>query len=98
MARTRNQASAGRTESAQRSRTINGGEGGRFDTRFDTTVGGTKDGEEASSSSGSDRERRAARRRMAVSQKASEATTGEEGVQATAEETVNEGNAGATKE
>ena len=35
---------------------------------------------------------------MAVSQKASKATTGEEGVNATAEETVNEGNAGATRE
>ena len=93
MARTKNQASAGRAEAAQRSRTINGGEG----SRFDTSEVGTAYGDEASSALNSDRERRVARRRLAVPQKVSEATTWEAGVHATAEEAGNEGNDDATR-
>ena len=102
MARTKNQASAGRTESARRSGAVNGGAEGRFDTRFDTTVEATVEGSEAISTSGSDRDRRAARRRRTGSQQALEATMGQESGQVAAavatEETVNDGNEVTTRE
>jgi hypothetical protein len=56
MARRKNQARAGREESAQRSTVVNGRDG----SRVGTTTAGKADGDVASSTSGSERARRAA--------------------------------------
>ena len=70
MARTKDQARAGREESTQRSAAING----RDESRVGAATSGKAYGDEASSSSGSDRARRAAIRGRRVEQVTATAT------------------------
>jgi len=67
MARTKNQAKAGREEYAQRSTAVNEKE----ESRVGTTAAGADDGDKASNASGSERARRAAKRERAVGQETS---------------------------
>jgi hypothetical protein len=71
MARTKKQAQARQSESAQKSAAVNDGGG----SRVGTTCGTSKGGDEASSASGSERARRAERRGAAARQRIGTAAT-----------------------
>ena len=71
MARTKKQAQARHSESAQKSTAVNDGGG----SQVGTTIGGAEGGDEACSASSNERARRAERREAAARQRAGKAAT-----------------------